>query len=246
LLPLPGHTHAKAHEINNSGIIIGTSYIPEDEPLTPGYRAAVVWRVDEQGVVTGPVALPFPAGHLIGVPNQLTETLNGITTIVGNTKEAPSTPEHAVQWSVGVDNAGVPYVISGPTILSSAYAYGSGINSAKDVVGAAVFAGNVSQWPYLKRNGQSVTKLPGISKATYGLAFSINNGGQIVGYQGYLNRGYITNRAVLWTSPTAVVDLNSTVKLGVGESLERSWRINNRGDILAYTNTDVPCLLFAK
>ena len=246
LMPLPGHTHSKAHEINNTGIIIGTSYIPEDEPLTPGFRAAVVWCVNEQGVVTGPVPLPFPAGHLIGVPRQLTESLDGVTTIVGDTKESVSTPEHAVQWSVGVDNAGVPYVVSGPIILSSAYAYGSGINHAKDVVGAAVFAENSSQWPYLKRNGQSVTKLPGISKATYGLAFSINNAGQIVGYQGYISRGYITNRAVLWTSPTAVVDLNSMVKLGAGESLTRSWRINNRGDILAYTNTDVPCLLIAK
>ncbi len=114
------------------------------------------------------------------------------------------------------------------------------------VQGVESLKGNSSLQPYLKRDGQSITRLPSISKATYGFAHSINTDGQIVGYQGYLNRGSIINRAVLWTSPTAVVDLNSTVKLGVGESLTRSYRNNNRGDILAYTNTDVPCLLLAK
>lgn len=136
--------------------------------------------------------------------------------------------------------------MSGPTILSSAYAYGAGINQTKDVVGTAVFAGNSSQWPFLKRDGQSVTKLPGISKATYGLAHSINNAGQIVGYQGYLNRGSIINRAVLWTSLTTVVDLNASVKIGPGVTLTRSYRNNNNGDILVYTNSNVPYLLIAK
>ena len=196
--------------------------------------------------MSGPVILPFPAGHMIGVPSKLTEMNNGVTTIVGHTKEAPSTADNAVQWSVAVDNSGMPFLVSGPTVLSSANAYGLGINDAKDVVGSAVFAGSSSQWPYLKREGQPVTKLPGISKATYGLAFSINTGGQIVGYQGYLNRGSIVNRAVLWTSPTAVVDLNSLVKLAARESLTRAHRINSRGDVLAFNNANVPCLLIAK
>lgn len=43
----------------------------------------MAWHVDANGVVTGPVVLPSPTGHLIRSPTQMTETNNGVTTIVG-------------------------------------------------------------------------------------------------------------------------------------------------------------------
>jgi hypothetical protein len=35
LPPLTGHSHSRGYAINSVGIIVGTSYIPEDYPLTP-------------------------------------------------------------------------------------------------------------------------------------------------------------------------------------------------------------------
>jgi hypothetical protein len=248
LPPLAGHTHSRATAINNAGIIIGVSAIPQEAPLTPGYRAIVAWRVDANGNVSAPVPLPFPADDLRGQPFDLAEQLNGVTMIVGSTGDAAYPKIHAVQWSVEVDGSGELSLLTGPTVLSSDYAAALGVDNSGDVVGDAVSGDDPSAWPFLKIAGQPVQPLPGLSKAASGSAVDINDSGLIVGWQvSFLQGQGAVERAVLWTSPTKVIDLNRLVSLGAGDSLEFAHRINSRGDILAAAHDlNTPCLLIAK
>ena len=149
LLPLGVHTHSRAIAINDAGIIIGNSYIPEVSPEYP--PAIVVWRIDEEGVASDPVVLPYPAGDSRGSATALTEqTDDGVTVIVGSTGDARSFSIHAVQWSVIVDGDGQPQLLAGPNVLSSDYAQALGINTSLSVVGQAVFTEGGAGWPYLK------------------------------------------------------------------------------------------------
>ena len=99
-----GHTHSRAYAINDAGIIVGASFLPEDSPVHPDYRRIVVWRVDELGNLSGPIALPFPTGDLRGSATDLTEQDNdGVTVIVGSTGDSTTFPSSAVQWFVIVE-----------------------------------------------------------------------------------------------------------------------------------------------
>jgi hypothetical protein len=245
LLPLLGvHTHSRANAINDDGIIIGNSYIPEVSPAYP--PAIVVWRIDAEGAASDPVVLPYPAGDSRGSATALTEQTDGVTVIVGSTGDAESFPIHAVQWSVILDGAGKPQLLDGPNVLSSDYAQALGINTSLSVVGQAVFTEGGAGWPYLKPADLPLVPLAGIPKATFGAAKAINDAGQIVGYQWYQSRGASVFRAVLWTSPFNVIDLNSKVALGRSESLTLASDVNSQGDVLATINGNTPCLLIAK
>jgi hypothetical protein len=74
--------------------------------------------------------------------------------------------------------------------------------------------------------------LAGIRKATHGYAGDINDLGVIVGSQGYLSRGLPVLKAVLWSAPDSVVELDKQVRLGPSDTLEEAFRINNAGHIL--------------
>ena len=137
---------------------------------------------------------------------------------------------------------------TGPTELAAGYGYPEalGINASLSVVGRAAFTEGGPGWPYLKlANSSSLVPLAAIPKATYGMATGINDAGKIVGNQSYLSHGEV-RRAVLWTSPTTVVDLTTQVTLGRSETLNWASLINNRGDILGSINGNIPCLLIAK
>jgi len=246
LFPLAGHTHSRAVALNNAGVIIGSSYIPEDPPVTPGFRAAVAWRVDSEGGVSGPVELPFLVGDIEGDANDLTEAASGVTIVTGTSGDLDSLP---VSWSISVGGDGL--IVTEPVMFIGAYtaAVPWSINNAGDAVGRAGFAPGGAGMPFLRRAGQAVLRLPLLSNAYSGSAAGINDAGRIVGGQGVtLPRSTLggATRAVLWTSPTTVVDLNSLVSLEKSESLTWSLRINNRGDILAFINGNTPCLLIAR
>jgi len=249
LPPLGAHTHSRANAINDAGVIVGSSYIPEESPVTPNYRAIVVWRVDALGNVSGPIALPFPVDDLRGYAGDLTEQDDGgVTVIVGTTGDSTTLSSSAVQWSVIVDEGGTLSLLTGPTELAAGYGYPEalGINASLSVVGRAAFTAGGPGWAYLKpADSSSLVPLAGIPKATWGVARAINDAGKIVGYQSYLSHGPVS-RAVLWTSPTTVVDLNYQVTLGRSETLTMASLINRRGDILASINSNIGCLLIAK
>ncbi len=245
LLPLARHTHSEAVALNDAGIIIGSSYIPEDAPVTPGFRAVVAWHVNLLGVVSGPVELPYLAGDIVGQANDLTEAANGLTTIVGTSGWDSS--RLPVSWMVAV--AGEGFTVIGPAEFDGAYVLADPwrINNLGDAVGIAAFMEGGAGMPFLRRAGQSVLPLPILPNAVSGSATAINDGGRIVGGQFVELKGQgLVRRAVLWTSPTTVVDLNSLVSLGRSESLPWCLRINSSGVILATINGHTPCLLIPK
>ena len=220
--PLDGHLGSDGFKINDAGIIVGRSQ-------GNGFSVAVAWSVDAEGVVSPPIELPFPEGDTRGSVSDLgEEDADGISRIVGYSG-AVDLRETALQWEVAADPDGL-LLLSGPADLGSldggcSAAYR--VNSDGDVVGES---GN---WPFVKPVGQPMQPLPGIRKATSGLAGGINDLGQMVGRQGYLFKGEAIFKAVLWPDAASVIDLNKKVVLGRGEELESAHAINNAGHILA-------------
>jgi hypothetical protein len=245
LLPLPGHTHSRAARLNNAGIVIGSSFIPEDAPVTPGFHAAAAWYVDPQGVVWGPVELPYLAGDLAGEPTDLTEAVGDEALVIGTSETADSALP--VSWAVTVGDGGLAVI--GPATFDGDYAGASPwtVNNSGDAVGVAAFAEGAPGRPFLRRADQAVAPLPLLSNAFSGSATGINDAGVAVGGLFVTSRrGAVERRAVLWSSTTTVVDLNSLVSLGKSETLVWSLRVNNSRDILAIINGHTPCLLIAK
>ena len=251
LPPLAGHTYSRAVAINNARIIVGESYIPEDNPVTPGFRAVVAWYINAAGAVEGPVELPFLIGDIAGLASDLTETVGGVTVVVGASGDGASgTGEYPlpVSWTVTIAESGL--AVTGPDQFGGTYSQGDArrVNNYGDAVGMASFGGGPAR-PYLRRAGQSIASLPLLSTGVSGIAQSINDAGRIVGTQWVSKKGSVTvsSRAVLWTNSTTVVDLNSQVSLGKSEVLDYAFDINTRGDILARLNIgNTPCLLRAK
>ena len=246
LPPLIGHTHSRAHAINTAGIIVGASYIPEDPPVTPGYRAIVAWQINAAGSVSDPVVLPFLTGDLVGRAFDLTEAVAGVTTVVGMSQPGLYDPL-PLSWTVTIAESGL--VVIGPDLFAGNYflAEPHGVNRFGNAVGMVAWAEGSGAAPFLRLTGNSMTPLSMLPKATTGSATSINDAGKVVGYQTIFQKGQgALQRAVLWTSSTAVVDLNSQVSLGSSEKLDYAFDINSRGDILARINGNTPCLLIAK
>lgn len=241
LSPLGGHTNSTAVAINGDKIIVGESYIPEDSPVTPGRRAIVAWYVNDQGAVTEPLVLPLLPNDVVGRANAVTELLADEAIVVGSSGSTP------VSWTVTLSDGQLsvagPYEFTGDYFYGEAYA----VNLLGDAVGGADFGEGTM--PFLRITGGSAEPLPLLTHAVTGAANSINGDRMIVGYQNvFQNRtgGLLETRAVLWTSPATVVDLNSQVSLGRGEVLRFAADINKRGDILALINGNQSCLLIAK
>ncbi len=246
LPPFPGHSDSRAYAINNAGIIVGVSLNPIPVP-TADSRAVVAWYVNAAGTVLGPVELPTLNVDIIGRAFDLTEAVAGVTTVVGMSAADVGAYSQPVSWNVTV--AADVLTVTGPAQFVGTYflAEAYGVNNFGDAVGVAAFAAGSGAAPFLRRAGQSVEPLPMLPKASTGLATSLNDAGRIVGFQTIFQKGQgMLQRAVLWTSSTAVVDLNSQVLLGPSENLDYAFDINSRGDILARINGNTPCLLIAK
>jgi uncharacterized membrane protein len=133
------------------------------------------------------------------------------------------------EWRVGRGANGLPTLLSVSEIPLGYRAIG--VNAIGDIVGTA--ATSPARPFLLASTDLSIQLLPLISKATWGDASAINELGEIVGTQGYLVRGQSVARAVLWRTPSSVVDLNSLASLGKSESLSIAWDLNDAGDIIA-------------
>jgi hypothetical protein len=239
--------------VNDARIIIGESYNPSP---TFGDKTLVAWyvRADGDDRVVGPVPLPFLVGDIEGRAADLTEEAAGVTLVVGTSSTVVGSDEtfwQAVSWTVTRTDSGL--TVTGPAVFAGANFWGEagGVNNFGDAVGGAALQES-QVVPFVRIAGQPMVALPLLPNGHSGRARSINDSGQIVGYQ-FTSRPHQTleQKATLWTNSTTVVDLNSQVKLGRGEKLETALDINNRtprGDILAILDPyySTPCLLIAK
>ena len=250
LPPLAVHTHSTARAINGDGIIVGVSFTVnlDAEWIEPGSQALVAWQVSPEGSIAGPIELRFLAGDWAGRVMDVSESVDGVATVVGSSGDLAAKPDEfalPVAWSLVLTNEGLDVV--GPTIVDGNYDVGdaNGVNAAGTIVG---MAGLPTSQPFIKPAGQPMQLLPMLTNAVSGHAQAINASGSSVGMQNVQPRPNSTlqRTAVLWPDANSVVDLNTQVSLASGERLHQASDINTRGDILARNNQSSPCLLIKK
>ena len=240
---LPEDTEGSALGINDAGIIVGFS--SHDASSEKG----VVWRVfvDENGDVSfvdEPVPLPPLDGDTRTAGLDLTELIDGSFQVSGNSRGEAGTPfgpAEAVVWTIGVNPDGMLATPPAPADLGTlglsdpSNSYGNAINVFGDACGSS------DGMPYVAPAGQTAQPLPVPRNTHSGLAFDINDLGEIVGGLTILTKGgaYAPSYAYLWKDGDAI-DLKTQIdrKSGWG-SLWNANAINNAGIIAGRGRFDV-------
>lgn len=247
--PLPGHQISYAFKINDAGLILGASQAVQGD----GAPVNLVWMITEEGIAA-PLELPFPAGETGAVFRLSEQDESGTTSLVG-ASGILDPYERALHWEVISESQGNLTLLFGPTDLGSLVGLGSAafdVNVHGDVVGQSSLGRCC--WPFLKNAGAAMEPLNVLSDTAFGSASGINDQGTIVGSLTIEKRKgrriIVDEKAVIWTSPTSVSDLNKKVTLAASERLEQAISINNAGDIVGggyFPNTTsadyVACLL---
>lgn len=203
-LALSPTQNSSATVINNEGTVAGVIWDGS------GYD---VWRISGSTVQT-----------LTDLGGTGVTTVNGINAtgqLTGSASKADGTFQaYRTQGNSLVQIGGNP----------GAFAQGYAINATGTVVGS--FTLNGFQVPF-KAEGATITALPMPLGATDGIAFGINDGGDIVGCVTISGKNF----AYLWRG-TSGFDLNSSLKaaLPAGASLTVAKSIRNNGTIVSQLN----------
>ena len=172
---LPGHAWSEAHDINESGIIVGTSQV--DATTQAGARA-VRWPT--------PTSAPISLGTLGGTWSEAWGVNDVNLTIVGNSVTEGSSVSRGFKWTPreGIKDLGLiglKAIGSGfPTVAFSAAA----VSSAGSIVGTDVIVNGDSVYAgYLLDASGSYYGVPQDCTSGYffGTAADINESGQHVG-----------------------------------------------------------------
>lgn len=110
--------------------------------------------------------------------------------------------------------------------------FGMDINASNVIVGCAAVADTVSH-AYRARESMPLEDLGTFGGAS-SCAEGINDGGEIVGWADLANG---QGHAFVYSDQTGMIDLNTTVPAGLGLRLVFARAINNRGQIVAVSNT---------
>ena len=241
---LSGDTQGHASAISDAGIIVGISR--DDESSGTG----VLWRVfvDENGDVSfvdGPLPLPPLDGDAGAWGMDVNELIDGSFQVSGHSRGDVGPPE-AVVWMIGVNDNGTlaapgPPVSLGTLGLSDpSDSYGSAINILGDVCGSS------DGMPYVAPAGQTAQPLPVPRKTHSGLAYDINDLGEIVGRLTILIKGgaYAPPYAYLWKDGDAI---NLETQIDRDTGWDRIWSanvINDAGIIAGLGRFDVESRAF--
>jgi hypothetical protein len=186
LPPLAGHDECIAVAINNDGVICGHSNV-RGEP-----HHAVAWRVNlvnGSPVVSGPVALPEPAGesraYAIG-----DNDASGFATIAGVLMD-----DGAAKWRVRSLADGSLTVEPTPVVLDPR-AEANGVNNAATACGY-LSATTVEAVVWTSSSRRILNRAKFVTSA---YAYDINNNGVIVGVGHYWRNFVSGDRAVVWPS----------------------------------------------
>lgn len=172
---------------------------------TLGGNESVAWAVNNQGQVTGNALneIPDDFAAAYGLPG--------------------ATQTHAFLWQDGMmQDLGT---LGGPD--SGPYA----MNQRGQIVGIATTdsivnptTGLPTSVPFFWDRGVMVGL--GSFGGTYGIAFNLNNRGQVVGYSNLPGDNIFEHHAFVWSSKTGFIDLGT-----LGGHLSEAWAINDAGDI---------------
>lgn len=210
---LTGGTLSQAFVINRNGVICGQS----DSGTSNGVNDLVIWtpthNIFDLGSLPGAV---FNLPAFISDQNRINGT--SIFVNLGNFTY------NAFIWT---QSGGLKAL---PTLSGATLSQGAGGNSAGIIVGSSNSASNSNEVPIYWDNKFKIHRLPVLPETLGGVAVSINDHDQVVGY----STGAITH-AVLWTENAGVQDLNQLIGNNNSQwTLLMAGAINNAGQIIGY------------
>ncbi len=216
LTPLSSGAQSAAYAVNTVGTIVGDS-------TSGGVPKAVTWS----GTSASPSLISLPSGSWDNTGSSIAQGVNATGTIVG---QATATNGNTDAF---VDVSGTISDISPSTGVTSVV---EAINSAGSVVGNSVDAdGNALAFLYTPGSGPVLLPTLGgtIDESD---AESINASGLAVGQSDAADDSGL--HAVLYTSSSSIVDLNSDIDPTLGWTLTNAESINDAGDIVGVGTLD--------
>jgi len=237
-----------ASGLNNYGLITGS------ETASDGTQHAVIWY----GRFIGDISNPG-----LGGPNSSGGLVNEFGLVLGQAETAAKDPNHENFCGYGTDSQCMAFLWNYGVTIALATLGGTnstfgGINNKGEAVGIAETSRRDSECPTeMALNGtgpqvldfeaviwgpgkNQIRQLSPLPGDTVGIAFAINDMGQVVGISGRCGNTLIPGfaagpHAVLWESDGSVHDLGSLggtsnpKMLGVGNG---AYAINNRGEVV--------------
>ncbi len=231
-------SNGTASQINNFGMVVGTSENGELDSTCPGAS------VSSQTIEFKPVIWlkPFPPSQMRiqelptvgGDPDGIAFAINDLGQAAGasgdcgpfNVLEQNNlTPLHAVLWrngkAIDLGNLGGDGRFAG--------IFATGLNDDGQVVGTSDTKGDASFHAFLWKHGH-ITDLGTLAGDEYSSATSIGNNGMVLGIS--ISASF-TPRAALWRDGTAT-DLNTLIPQNSALYLESACSINNKGEIIGF------------
>ncbi len=203
--------YSYALDVNIFGVVVGTS-----GPVGPEFSTPVVWYGGKAH------ALPLLGDETGGVA----EEINALGVIVGwqesNTNEIPC----LWYWN------GSGYTAVNLGNLGGDFGQAFGINNLTKVVGYSLHAGNIHGPAFLWDYQHGLKALPLLPPDTDGIAYNINDFGQIVGDSQIFdsNGNFVSQRAAIWEHDT-VIGLQTLVPPDTPPLTYETGNINDLGDI---------------
>ncbi len=235
LLAGTGSTFSNGRDINDHGQVIGndgaTPFLWDDGTITPltdlngnpfainNSSQIVGFVIADTAGVPANRAFLWEGGQLSLLPllpqsNQsIAFDINEAGQIVGGDQSS------ALLWDTGT-------VIALPKLAIGGDNEAFGINDLSQAVGRS--DGQAVLW-----EGQAVSGLGILEGFEASTATGINNLGQIVGFSG--TRLGAPQRAFVWADESGMLDLNELVRPSIGRILTDAPRINNNGEIIAFS-----------
>jgi hypothetical protein len=201
----------QAYGVNNSGQVVGISFLQTDDVPEP---RMVSWV---NGVA---MAVGMPAGY----QSSVSAGINNSGVILGTADPTDSAllPDRAFVYQNGS--------VSLLPVPGNSFSDASAINDSGVVVGVFGAVGSEAFFP-IRWSGDSMTMLtpfPGIST----VPLAINNAGIIVGSaEGEFD---VRSHAVMWDADLNLIDLETEIPADSGWTLVTATGINSQGQIVGY------------
>ncbi|WP_292922912.1 PEP-CTERM sorting domain-containing protein [Nitrosomonas sp.] len=207
-----GGLDSAAYGVNNSGQVVGESYMPGN--------------TSRHAFITGPNSIGMTDLGTLGGTYSGAGGINDSGQVAGNSSISGDTATHA--FITGPNGIGMTDLGT----LGGTHSFASGINNFGQVVGASTTVDGNRHAFITGSNGEDMTDL-GTMGADFSFAFDINNLGQAIGIAGFDGCSYCENSFVY--SDGVMVNLSK-----LDEVISSGWThllardINDHGQIVGY------------